>query len=164
VCLRLVQQGGSSRGGDSLSEKEFALGEEAKGYVGILRKSYKSQLGAPEIVRALVIQSAMECSLTTLRRGSLEVHRSASLSETKSASARLLFAQALLGIGKLSEAVEVGLEAVKLARGGGVGGDLKGSEDVLASARGCVLAAFEILGPKHESVVSGRKSLTRLVF
>ena len=84
----------------------------------------------------------------------------------KDASARLRLAQALLGVGSGVEAMEVGLEGLRLAKaaaaGGGKGGG--GGEDVVGATRACVLAAFEVLGPEHERVVAGRKALSKLLF
>jgi thioredoxin-like negative regulator of GroEL len=156
-----VQQGGRAQGG-SLTEKEFALGVEAREHAGALRESYKSHLGLPEVGRALGIEAALGTSLGALRGESLESLRAGVAGSPRDASAHLRLAQALLGVGSGVEAMEVGLEGLRLAKTGGKGGS--GGEDVVGATRACVLAAFEVLGPEHERVVAGRKALSKLLF
>lgn len=131
--------------------------KEAGGYVGQLREAYKSASGMPEVTRALAVEAVAGRALEALRAAPLAAHRGAASAAPKDAEVRLRLAEALLGVGQAEEALQAGLEAMRLARGGG-------ASAVPDAARNAVLACLEILGERHAATLAGRKALTRLLF
>ena len=150
------------------SQKECAGGEstaaaqelvvEAGGYAQLLREAYKSAAGMPEVTRALAVEAAAGKALGALRAAPLPAHRQAVAGAPKAALPRLRLAEALLGVGQAEEALEMGLEAMRLSRGQAE------LAQVGEDARSAVLACFEILGDRHPATGPGRKALTRLLF
>ena len=133
-----------------------ALVVEAGQHARLLREAYKSAAGMPEVMRALAVEAAAGRSLEALRAAPLEAHQSAASAAPKDAGARLRLGEALLGVGRAEEALEAGLEALRLARGSGGA--------VVEAARSTVLACFEVLGERHAATLAGRKALTRVLF
>lgn len=136
-----------------------ALVVEAGVHAKLLREAYKSAAGMPEVTRALAVEAAAGRALEALRAAPLEAHRAAVGAAPREAAARLRLAEALLGAGRGEEALETGLEAMRLARMGG-----SAQAATAEAARSAVLACFEVLGDKHAATQAGRKALTRLLF
>ncbi len=136
-----------------------ALVEEAGAHARLLREAYKSTAGMPEVMRALAVEAAAGRAVEALRSAPLEAHRAAVGAAPREAGARLRLAEALLGAGRGEEALEAGLEAMRLARAGGAA-----QAAAAEAARTAVLACFEVLGDRHAATQAGRKALTRLLF
>ncbi len=144
-----------SAGGETNAKAQALVGE-ASTYANLLRVTYKASQGMPEVTRALAAEAVAGRALEALRAAPLSAHRSAAGAAPGDAGLRLRLAEALLGVGRVEEAAEVALEALRLSRAQpGAGSE---------GARSIVLAAFELLGERHPATLAGRKALTRLLF